>query len=306
MDKGDGCMEVRVLRYFLAVAREQSISGAAKCLHVTQPTLSRQLQDLEHELGKQLLVRGSRRVTLTPEGMQLRRRAAEIVDLVDRTEDEVRSTDREITGTVTIGADENQGVTTLVRAARTLRRQHPGIDFSFVAGSETDTVERIDSGVVDFGILTTTDLSKLDSLRLPLTQTWGVLARGDSKVAKGEGVRAEDLRKLPLVVDREQNPSTALGTWFGTKRKDLSVVATYDLVRNAEVMAHEGLGVVLTTDRRIGPDAERDGLKFVPLVPELTTSVQFAWKKFHGFSRASQLFLEAVRREVARELAEAA
>lgn len=301
-------MEVRVLRYFLAVAREQSISGAAKQLHVTQPTLSRQLQDLEHELGKQLLIRGSRRVTLTPEGMQLRRRAAEIVDLVDRTEDEVRSSDREVTGTVVIGADENEGVSTLVRAARMLRLQHPGIDFSFVGGNETDTVERIDAGIVDFGLLSTTaDLSKLESLRLPLNQTWGVLAREDSKVAKSEGIRPEQLRKLPLVVSREGDQSKALGTWLGSRGKALSVVATYDLVSNAEVMAHEGLGVVLTTDRLLGPEAERDdGLCFVPLEPELTTSVQLAWKKFHGFSRASQLFLEAVRREVARELAEAA
>lgn len=300
-------MEVRVLRYFLAVAREQSISGAAKQLHVTQPTLSRQLQDLEHELGKQLLVRGSRRVTLTPEGMQLRRRAEEIVSLVDRTEAEVRSSDHDVTGTVLIGADENEGVTTLVRAAASLRRQHPGIGFSFVGGSESDTVERIDTGVVDFGILTTaTDLSKLDSLRLPITQTWGVLTRGDSRLAKGEGVKADQLRKLPLVVSREGDPSSLLSSWFGTRSKGLSVVATYDLESNAEVMAQEGLGVVLTTDRHVGRDAEGGGLRFVPLEPELTTSVRFAWKKFHGFSRASQLFLEAVRREVARELAEAA
>lgn len=300
-------MEVRVLRYFLAVAREQSISGAAKYLHVTQPTLSRQLQDLERELGKQLVVRGSRRVTLTPEGMLLRRRAAEIVDLVDRTESEVSSTDRNVSGTVTVGTGETEGVATLVRAATRLREDHPGIDFSFVGGSDTDTVERIDSGVIDFGMLFETgELSKLDTLRLPGSERWGVLVREDSKLAQGKGVRPRQLKGQPLVVAREQGCDPALRSWFGTSAGDMDVAATYDLSLNAELMAREGLGAVVVTDRLMEHQIDTEGLRFVPLDPAVTTGVLLAWKKYHGFSRASQLFLDAVRREVARELAAAA
>lgn len=300
-------MEVRVLRYFLAVAREQSISGAAKYLHVTQPTLSRQLQDLERELGKQLVVRGSRRVTLTPEGMLLRRRAEEIVDLVDRTESEVSSTDHNVSGTVTVGTAETEGVTTLVRAAARLRQDHPGIDFSFSGGTDTETVERIDSGVIDFGMLSESDgVSKLDSLRLPGSERWGVLVRGDSELAKATDVRARQLRGKPLVVGRQEEWSHSLRTWFGSTGKDLDVVATYDLALNAELMAREGLGAVVTTDRLLERQIDMRGLSFVPFDPGLTTGGMLAWKKYHGFSRASQLYLDAVRREVARELAAAA
>lgn len=300
-------MEVRVLRYFLAVAREQSISGAAKCLHVTQPTLSRQLQDLERELGKQLVVRGSRRVTLTPEGMLLRRRAQEIVDLVDRTESEVSSTDRSVSGTVTVGTAESEGVVTLVRAARRLCQDHPDIDFSFVGGADTETVERIDSGVIDFGMLSeTTGLSKLDSLRLPGSEQWGVLVRDDSDLATAEGVRARQLRGQPIVVSREREWSPALRGWFGQAGKGLDVVATYDLALNAEVMVREGMGAAITTDKLLDHQIDMSGLVFVPLDPKLSTGGLLAWKKFHGFSRASQLYLDAVRREVARELAAAA
>lgn len=302
-------MEVRVLRYFLAVAREQSISGAAKYLHVTQPTLSRQLQDLEKELGKQLVVRGSRRVTLTPEGMLLKRRAAEIVDLVDRTEREVSSSDRNVTGTVTVGTGESEGVATLVRAAARLRESHPGIDFSFVGGTDSETVERIDSGVVDFGMLAATDgLSKLDSLRLPGSERWGVLVRDDSELAQSEeeGVCARSLRGKPLILAREQGWCPSLRSWFGKSCKGINVVATYDLALNAELMAREGLGAVVTSDKLLDGQIDTRGLSFVPFEPTLTTGVLLAWKKFRGMSRSSQLYLDAVRHEVARELAAAA
>lgn len=304
---GDVIMEVRVLRYFLAVAREQSISGAAKSLHVTQPTLSRQLQDLEQELGTQLLVRGSRRITLTPEGMLLRRRAAEIVDMVDRAESEVRSSDHEVEGTVAVGTGPTEGVSTLVRASCELRRDHPGINFSFVGGDSTQTIERVDSGVVDFGMLTeAADLSKLNTLRLPATETWGVLVRTECPLAKSEGVRRDQLRRQPLVLARDQEWKAPLRTWMGTKWNNLDVAATYDCIPNAKSMAREGLGVVLITDSQAGALSEKDNLAFVPLSPVLTMGTQLAWKKSHGLSRACELFLRAVRREVARELAAAA
>lgn len=300
-------MEVRVLRYFLAVAREQSISGAAKFLHVTQPTLSRQLQDLEQELGTRLMVRGSRRITLTPEGMLLRRRAQEIVDLVDRTEDEVRTSDHDVKGVVNIGTGPTEGVGALVKAAQRLRRDHPGITFSLIGGSSADTIERIDSGVVDFGMLAEgAEPSKLESLRLPTTETWGVLVRGEDELAAHEAVRAEQLRRRPLILARDQEWRHSIRKWIGTRRDNLDIVACYDYASNAKTLAREGLGVVLVTDGQIGDLAEGSGLRFVPLEPAVTMGVMLAWKKHHGFSRASQLFLDAVRREVARELAAAA
>ena len=177
-------MELRVLQYFLAVTREQSILRAAESLHLSQPTLSRQLRDMEEEMGKQLLIRGSRRVTLTEEGMILRRRAEEILDLVQKTEDEIKLSKETIAGNIYIGAGETPGVRYLLKAARQLRADYPDVHLHIQSGDTADVLERLDKGLIDFGLLFhDLDPAKYESLKVPATDRWGVLMRRDAPLA---------------------------------------------------------------------------------------------------------------------------
>ena len=180
-------MEIRVLRYFLAVAREESISGAAGYLHLTQPTLSRQLMDLEEELGKKLFLRGSRKVTLTEDGLLLRKRAEEILDLVEKTQSEFHETDQAgISGDIYIGGGETQAMRMVAQTARELQADHPQIRYHLYSGNAEDVSERLDKGLLDFGMMIRPfDIKKYDSVQLPATDTWGVLMRKDSPWQKG-------------------------------------------------------------------------------------------------------------------------
>ena len=171
-------MDIRVLRYFLAVTREESISGAAESLHMTQPTLSRQLMDLEEEIGKKLLIRGNRRITLTEEGMLLRKRAAEIIDLVEKTEAELMAPDEVVSGDICIGGGETDAMSLIARIATDLQRSCPNIRYHLFSGNADDVTERLDKGLLDFGILIEpADMKKYDYIRLPATDTWGLLIR---------------------------------------------------------------------------------------------------------------------------------
>ncbi|MBR1731351.1 MAG: LysR family transcriptional regulator, partial [Ruminococcus sp.] len=197
-------MELRVLQYFLAVAREESISGAANALHLSQPTLSRQLKDLEDELGKQLFIRGSKRITLTDEGRILKNRAEEIVSLVEKTASEIAVSDEHIYGDVFIGAGETVGVRYLTKAAKTVRDKYPDIHFHIISGDRSDVVERLDSGLVDFGLIFgSVDDTKYESIKIPNSDMWGVLMRKDSPLAKKEAIEPKDLYEKPLIVSRQ-------------------------------------------------------------------------------------------------------
>ena len=199
-------MELRVLEYFLAIAREQSITGAARSLHLSQPTLSTQIRALEEELGKQLLVRGtpgSRKVTLTEEGMLLRKRAEEIVSLVRRTEDEISLSNEFIAGDVYIGAGETDGIRVLARTAGKVREDHPDIHFHISSGDGKDVLENLDKGLIDFGLLLQkVDPAKYEMINIPVKETWGVLMRKDSPLAEKDAITPEDLRELPLIMSR--------------------------------------------------------------------------------------------------------
>lgn len=174
-------MEIRVLRYFLAVAREESITAAANFLHLTQPTLSRQIHDLEEELGQRLLIRKSHRVTLTPEGMLLRKRAEEILSMVDKTESEFRSLETTVSGDVYIGSGETQAVRQIAEIIRRMQVEYPGIHYHMHSGNAQDITDRLDNGLLDFGILIQpADITKYDSLDLPAKDVWGVIMRKDS------------------------------------------------------------------------------------------------------------------------------
>ena len=297
-----GPMDVRVLRYFLAVAREETISRAAEAVHVTQPTLSRQMMELEEELGKTLFLRGKRRISLTEEGMFFRRRAQEIVDLVDKTRAEFQAMDAHISGEVWIGGGETDAMRLLVRTARRLRASHPHIAYHLFSGNAEAVAERLDKGLVDFGVfIGATDLSKYDFLALPVTDVWGVLMRRDSPLAARRTIRPQDLRGLPLICSRQSLVRNELAGWMGDSCGTPDTVATYNLLYNASLMVEEGMGYALCLDRIIRT-ADDSLLCFRPLEPRLEVSLHVAWKKDQVFSRAAARFLQYLQEDLAAQL----
>ena len=293
-------MELRVLRYFLAVAREETISRAAEALHVTQPTLSRQMMDLEEELGKTLFLRGKRRISLTEEGMFLRKRAQEIVDLVEKTESAFSDAEKEIRGEVWIGGGETDVMRLIARAAHELQVSHPHISFHLFSGNAEDVAERLDRGLVDFGIFVEpADLSKYDFIKLPVTDIWGVLMRKDSPLAEKQAIRPEDLLGLPLLCSRQPMVRNELSGWMGTNREKLHIVTTYNLLYNASLMVEEGMGYALCLDKIIRTSGEGP-LCFRPLEPRLEVGLDIVWKKYQVFSRAAARFLDHLQKTLER------
>lgn len=290
-------MELRVLQYFLAVAREQSISAAAESLHLTQPTLSTQLRAMEEELGKQLLIRGtkgSRRVLLTEEGMILRKRTEEILALVQRTEEEIMHDDEAVVGDVYIGAGETDIVRLLARAAREIQKQHPDIRYHISSGNAEHVLEQLDKGLIDFGLLFgRTDTQKYEALPLPGKDTWGVLMRRDAPLAEKASVAPGDLLEKPLILTDQPDDAQLLTRWLSPAGGAPHVVATYNLVYNASLLVDEGLGYALCLDRLINTDGSR--LCFRPLSPPLESAASLVWKKYPAFSKAARTFLSCLR-----------
>lgn len=287
-------MELRVLRYFLAVAQEESISGAAEYLHLTQPTLSRQLMDLEEELGKKLFIRGSRKVRLTEDGLLLRKRAGEIVELVEKTESEFWGSKETVAGDVYIGGGESDAMRLIARAARALQKSHPSVHYHLFSGNAGDVCERLDKGCLDFGILLEpVNLKRYDYMRFPCTDVWGVLMRKDSPLAALESIRAEDLLGKPLLLSRQAMGKDSLSAWFGMDYTDLNIVATYNLIYNASLMVEEGLGYAVTLDHLVNTTGDSP-LCFRPLEPRLEIGLYIVWKKFQIFSKAAAKFLAAL------------
>lgn len=285
-------MEIRVLRYFLAVAREQTISGAAEALHISQPTLSRQLMDMEDELGKQLFIRGNRHITLTEEGIFLRKRAEEIVDLVDKTESELASNEEAVAGDVYIGAGETDVMRHIARVAKNLQQDYPDIRYHIFSGNAEDVTEKLDRGLLDFGLLIEpTDISKYECLKLPATDTWGVLMRKDAPLAEKEYIEPKDLWKLPLICSRQGLLDKDMEQWIQKKTEKLNVVATYNLIYNASIMVEEGFGYAFTLDKLIHNSDDRS-LCFRPFRPAMEVSLDIVWKKYQVFSKAAELFLK--------------
>ena len=293
-------MELRVLHYFLAVAREQSISKAADSLHLSQPTLSRQLMQLEEELGKQLLIRGkpgSRKVTLTEEGMILRKRAEEILSLVQRAENEITSLDSLISGDVYIGAGESKGVRLLTKIAKKVQEKYPAIHFHISSGDGLDVLEDLDKGLIDFGlVLQPAGTSKYHVISLPVNENWGVLMRKDHPLSAKNTITAKDLQAQPLIISRQSASSTLLSSWLHQSLSSLNIAATYSLLYNGSLMVEEGLGMALCLEG-IADTSENSMLCFRPLSPELKMEVNVVWKKYQLFSPAAKQFLETLQNE---------
>lgn len=288
-------MDIRVLRYFMAVTREESISGAAESLHMTQPTLSRQLMDLEEEIGKKLLIRGNRRITLTEEGMLLRKRAAEILDLVDKTKAELTAPDEVVSGDIYIGGGETDAMRLIARVATELKNSCPNICYHLYSGNADDVTERLDKGLLDFGVLIEpADMKKYDYIRIPATDTWGLLMPKDCPLAAHDFIRPEDIRELPLITSRQTTVGNEFSGWLKKDFGKLNVVATYNLVYNASLMVDEGLGYALCLDKLVNT-SEHSRLCFRLLKPKMEAHLNIVWKKYQVFSRAADRFLSMLQ-----------
>ncbi len=294
-------MELRVLQYFLAVAREQSISGAAESLHLSQPTLSTQLKNMEEELGKQLMIRGtkgSRKIVLTEEGMILRKRAEEILELVKKTEREISLSDEQVAGDVYIGTGETDTVRIVARTIRTLQKEHPDIRFHISSGNSVYVMEQLDRGLIDFGILyDSQNLSKYDSVKIPDKDIWGVLMRRDSPLAQKDYIEPQDLWDKPLILSRQVAKGSLLADWMQKDFSKLNIAATYNLLFNGSLMVDEGVGYAVCLDKIINTSGTN--LCFRPLKPRIEAEAYLVWKKYQIFPKAAGIFLERLQKALA-------
>lgn len=289
-------MEIRVLRYFLEVAREENITKAAAYLHISQPTLSRQLKDLEDELGKKLFVRSNYSVHLTEEGMLLRKRAEDILGMVDKTTEEFRSLDEINGGDIHIGCAESDDIKYFIQTVLHLKEKYPRIRYHFYSSGTDSVNDRLERGLLDMAIIVQpVDLSKYNYLKMPADNIWGVLMRKDSPLAKKEVIQKEDLQNVPIINSRQAMQDVLLD-WFGEDQDKLNIVATYDLLFNASVMVREGMGYALGFDKLIYTGADSE-LCFRPLEPQLASPMYIIWKKYQAFTPVASLLLEELKKE---------
>lgn len=295
-------MELRVLRYFLAVVREGTITKAANFLHVTQPTLSRQLMDLEKELGQQLFIRSSNNISLTPEGMLLKQRAQEIVELADKTESMFSNMKNEIAGEIFIGSGETSSIKIIAEVLKEIRLEYPKIKYNLYSGNADDVSEKLDKGLIDFGIfIQPTNISKYEYLSLNSFDTWGLIMRKDDPMANKKYITADDLIDIPLITSRQVEKITNIKNeyleWFGDSINDLNIVARYNLIYNAAIMVEEGLGYALGLDGLINVTGNNN-LCFKPLKPILKSGLDIVWKRYQVFSPAAKVFLSKIYKKL--------
>ena len=289
-------MDLRSMQYFLAVVREGTISAAAEALHVAQPSLSRQMKELEAELGVSLFVRGNRRITLTEEGTVLRRRAEEMVRLMQRTEEEIAQVGRRVSGSVRIGAGESWSFHYLSRTAARIAAQHPDVRFHITSGDTRDLMDELSDGLIDFAVIfTDVDHTLYESIPLPAEDSFAVLMPKDSPLAEKDAIRLTDLKDRPVIVSRASEP-----LFTGARsRFPLNIVATYNLIYNASLLVEDGLGYAITFDRLINTTGE-SRLCVRPLLPRIENAGHLIWKRYQSFSPAVRLFIEEIGALVAQ------
>jgi len=287
-------MEIRVLKYFITVTREQSINRAAESLYLSQPSLSRQIQNLEEELGKQLLIRGTkgtRKITLTEEGMILKKRAEEILNLIEKTENEISLSDNIIAGDVYIGAGETDAVRLLAKIAKEIQSNYPDIHYHISSGNAEFVLEQLDKGLIDFGLVFgNVDSKKYNALKLSSKDTWGVLMRKDSELSHKKYITPKDLYDKPLIISHQRNQGGDFSSWLNCNLEKLNIVATYNLLFNASLLVDEGLGYAIVLDKIINT-GDNSNLCFRPLEPAVEAELSFIWKKYQVFSKAAEQFL---------------
>ena len=290
-------MEIRVLKYFLLVAREENITKAANLLHLTQPTLSRQLMQLEEELGVQLFRRSKHRIILTEEGMLLRRRAEEIVALADKTRDDLQRRGEQLSGTIAVGSGELRSSRFLTQLLTAFQRENPLVSFSIYSGNSDNIKERIERGLLDIGLLQEpVDIAKYSFVRTPGREQWGVLVREDSELASRKSVSPADLAAVPLILPEREIVQNELLNWFGPYAEGLRVTATGNLLYNLASLVRAGGSSVLT----LALDCSYEGLRFLPLSPALESNTVLVWKKAQTFSAAAAALIQFSEKYISR------
>ncbi len=287
-------MELRTLRYFLATAGEGNITRAADILHVTQPTLSRQLMDLEKELGTTLVIRGKKGLTLTEEGMFFRQRAEEIIELADRLEQAFVEKNDSVSGMISIGATEAIGSRLLAKLIKRFSERYPQVEFHLYNEMADDIKERMDKGLIDVGLLLEpVDIVKYDFIRLSQKETWGVLTRKDHPLAEREVISPKEVTEYPLILPLREKVRAEVLNWLEKDEKDLRIPLSYTLLSNAVLLVEEGLGCAFCLDGALAVRSSPN-LRFIPISPEHTTRSVLIWKKNHLFSPATSLFIQEI------------
>ena len=287
-------MEIRVLRYFLETAREGNMTKAAERLFISQPTMSKQLKELENELGAKLFIRSNYSIRLTEAGMLLRDRAEDILSLVDKTEAEFKSLEETNSGDIFVGAPESEAMSLFAEAVHTLQKNYPRIRCNIYSGNLSDVCERLDKGLLDFAIVMSyVDLSKYNYLELPMKDTWRILMRKDDPLTGKSSFAASDLDKLPLICSRQWIDQES-PRWLGAAAKDMNIVATYNLVFNGSVMVRAGMGYAVVLDKLVNTGEESD-LTFIPLSGVPQTEMYVIWRKYQTFTPIAHLLLQELK-----------
>ena len=285
-------MEIRVLRYFLTVVREESITKASEVLHITQPTLSRQLAQMEEEIGVKLFDRGTRKIRLTNEGILLRRRAEEILQLVDKTERELVEQEEQVEGRISIGCGETASVQLLPKLIQNFHQKYPLVTFDIFTATADLVKEQMDKGLLDIGLLLEpVEIGKYDFIRLDMKERWVVLMPPDDPLAEKEAITAGDLAGLPLILPRRMQVQSELASWFGDYYKNLNVLFTSNLSTNGAVMVSQGLAYSLVIEGAV-PFWDSSKIACRPLYPNLIATSVLAWKREQPFSLAATKFIE--------------
>lgn len=287
-------MELRTLRYFIAIANEKNITKAAEILHITQPTLSRQIKELEDELGTVLMIRGKRSLTLTNDGLLLKKYAEDIVGIANRAEQEFLGSKNSVSGSVAIGATEALGSRILARYMKQFSDKYPEVQFELYNAMADSIVERLDSGLSDIGLLLEpVDTTKYEFIRFDRNERWGILVNSEHEFFKRESVDVGELLSQPLMLPDRPNVRNEILHWLGVEERQLRVIINYNLLSNAVLMVEEDMGVAVCLNGALAVNHSPE-LRFIPLVPERTTRSVLVWRKNHLLSTAAALFVKMI------------
>lgn len=286
-------MELRVLSYFLAIAREENFTKAARQLHVTQPTLSRQIAGLEQELGVKLFHRSNHNILLTEEGMLLKRRAQEILSLADKTKRDFREKGEALSGTISIGSGEFRATEYLAKMIAAFREKYPKVRYEIYSGNAQNIRDQIERGVLDIGLMSEpVDMRKYNFVPMPIREEWGIFVTEDSPLSGKEKVTPEDLKGMSLITATGDFNQSRIGKWLGEYRQEVEIVATANLPYNEAVLAKEHIGIMLS----INLNCTYEGLRFIPVYPALEVATVLGWKKEQMFSEATSAFIDFVKK----------
>lgn len=286
-------METKTLRHFLAIANEGTLLHAAKYLNVSQPTLSRQMKELENELGKKLFIRGNRHITLNDAGYEFKEYALSIIDLIDKAKHDITNTNSFLSGDIYLGAAETKTMEFIISIINEIQNQHPDLCFHFYSGNSEDVISKINNGLLDFGILINPkNIDSFNYIQLPYKDSCGILMNKNSPLATKDYITPEDLIDQPLILSRQDMRKNEVLEWFNIPFDHLKIKATYNLIYNASLMIAKSGGYAFMLEGLI--NTEGTDLVLKPMKPEINIDVVLFWKKYQPFSKASQFFLNTV------------